>query len=173
MNTTVILLSLCGLLLPSQAFAMGSFPSQIQSHLGLATAPHCNICHASTSGGGPVVQPFGKAMLAAGLTRSGGSTLTRALDKLAQDKTDSNGDGTSDIDELKVGANPNPDKTPPEYGCGAQIANQRPTGWSATVAALLMFVGLMSRRSLGKSNRCSRVAHNAASMCGTSSTQET
>src|SRR5512145_1079940 len=146
MKTTAILLSFCGLVLPNPAIAMGSFPSQIQAHLGLAAPPQCNICHASTSGGGPVVQPFGKAMLAAGLTRAGASTLTFALDKLTQDKTDSNGDGTSDIDELKAGDNPNPDKTPPEYGCGAQIANRHPTGWSATVAGLLMFVGLTSHR---------------------------
>lgn len=149
-------LVLVSLLAPANAYALGSFPGQIKNHLGLATTPQCNLCHASTAGGGAVVQPFGKAMLAAGLTRSGGSTLTSALDKLAQDGTDSDGDGVGDIDELIAGTSPNPDKTPVEYGCGGQIAAHEPWGFTPTIAGALTFLFVLSRRTRGGSRSSSK-----------------
>jgi hypothetical protein len=135
-----------GLLVSANASAMSTFPGEIQSHLQLSSAPQCTLCHGSISGGGAIVQPFGNSMLAAGLTMSGGSSLTNALDTLAKNKTDSDGDGAPDIDELKAGANPNPDKTPPEYGCGAKIAPGSPVGWQVPILTLLA-VALFTRRS--------------------------
>lgn len=135
-----------GILLSTNASAMPTFPNEIQSHLHLSYAPQCTLCHGSISGGGPVVQPFGESMLAAGLTVSGGSTLTNALDKLDQDKTDSDGDGAPDIDELKLGTSPNPDKAPLQYGCGAKIAPGGLMGWKAPIFALLAFA-IFARRS--------------------------
>jgi hypothetical protein len=147
---------LASLLVPANAFALGSFPGQIKNHLGLSAAPQCNLCHGSISGGGPVVTPLGQAMLAAGLTMSGGSTLTNALDKLAADGTDSDGDGVSDIDELTAGTNANPDKTPIEYGCGGQIATHAPWGWGPSVAGALVFIFVLTRRSGGTNRRFRR-----------------
>jgi hypothetical protein len=143
-------------LLPANAYAMSSFPGQIRNHLNLTNAPECILCHGSTAGGGPVVQPFGKSMLAAGLTMSGGGTLTSALDKLEQDGTDSDGDGVGDIDELKVGTSPNPDKTPIEYGCGGQISAHSPWGVSPAFAAALMSLIVLTRRLWGGSSRVTR-----------------
>lgn len=138
---------LVSLLVPANALALGSFPGQIKDHLGLSAAPQCNLCHGSVSGGGPMVQPFGLAMVAAGLTISGGSTLTSALDKLQQNGTDSNGNGVPDIAELIAGTNPNPDKTPIEYGCGGQIASRSPRGWGPSLAGILTFLFVLTRRS--------------------------
>jgi hypothetical protein len=139
-----------GIFLTTNVSAMPTFPSEIQTHLHLTYTPQCTLCHGSISGGGPVVQPFGDAMLAAGLTISGGSTLTNALDKLAQDNTDSDGDGVPDIDELKAGTNPNPDKTPLKYGCGAKIAPGTPVGWQVPIIAFVSMVLFRRRSTLRK-----------------------
>lgn len=135
-----------GVLLPVNALAKPNFPNQIKQHLGLASEPGCILCHGSDAGGGPVSQPFGQAMLAAGLTASGGDSLTGALDKLAADKTDSDGNGISDIDEIKQGLDPNPDKPPIQYGCGGgRISPPVRLGWSATAAGTLTFLFLSYR----------------------------
>jgi hypothetical protein len=92
-------------------------------------------------------------MLAAGLTISGGSSLTSALDKLEQDGTDSDGDGVGDIDELKAGTSPNPDKTPIEYGCGGQISAHSPWGVSPALTVALVSLIVLTRRLWGGSSR--------------------
>jgi len=144
-----------GILLSVNVSAMPTFPGDIQSYLHLSYTPQCTLCHGSVTGGGPVVQPFGEAMLAAGLTVSGGSSLTNALDTLAKNKTDSNGNGIPDIDELKAGTNPNPDKTPLQYGCGAKIAPGSPLGWQVPIFALTAIV-LFRRRLTLESKRAAR-----------------
>ena len=145
-------------LLPANAYAMSSFPGQVRDHLSLTYTPECILCHGSTAGGGPVVQPFGKSMLAAGLTISGGNTLTSALDKLEQDGTDSDGDGVGDIAELTADkpTNPNPDKTPIEYGCGGQISAHAPWGASPAFAAALMSLIVLTRHLWGGSSRATQ-----------------
>ena len=54
---------------------------------------------------------FGKALMARGAVgndiANSASLLTTALDKMASDKVDSDGDGVDDISELKAGTNPN------------------------------------------------------------------
>jgi len=139
------------LLAPAPAWSMAHFPSEIQQHLGLAEPPRCILCHSSDAGGGAVSQPFGQAMLAAGLTPLGGESLTAALDKLEADQTDSDGDGTPDIVGLRRGVQPVPDKPPVEYGCGvARIAAPRSQfGWIASSLSLLTF-GLLASRSSRK-----------------------
>jgi hypothetical protein len=132
-------------MLPGTALAMPTFPGQIQQHLGLSAAPGCIICHSSDAGGGPVSQPFGQAMLGAGLTIAGGNSLTTALDKLEADGTDSNGDGIPDITGLRQGVMPTGSKPPVEYGCGARIATSEPKGWQATVASALVLGFLLTR----------------------------
>jgi hypothetical protein len=157
MNLRIALIVAASFILPANAHAMGSFPGQIKDHLGLPVAPQCQLCHGSTAGGGPIVQPFGKSMLGAGLTISGGSTLTQALDQLKSDGTDSDGDGVSDIDELLAGTNPNPDKTPIEYGCGGQIAPHSLWGDSPAFLGVLSILFVFTRRTLkGRHRDCTR-----------------
>lgn len=147
MNRCAAFVGLLALLLPAAAQAKSSFPGQIQQHLQLSQAPSCILCHGSSQGGGPVTQPFGQAMLAAGLTSSGGPSLTRALDTLEADETDSNQDGVSDIAGLREGIEPTAAKPPIEYGCGgAHIAPSGNSGWLAIMLAFGTF-GALSWRS--------------------------
>jgi hypothetical protein len=141
------LCALFGLLLfASAARALPEYPGLIQAHLGLASPPTCNICHSSTAGGGPVSQPFGQAMQAAGLTRSADS-LPGALDQLAADGTDSNGDGVPDIEGLKMGIEPLASKPPLKYGCGgARIAPGQPRAPQGVTFAVIGVLLLIRRR---------------------------
>ncbi|MEN9786215.1 MAG: hypothetical protein RLZZ299_1479 [Pseudomonadota bacterium] len=111
------------------AAASPIYTSALQNDLGMPCAPTCLACHTTAGGGsGTVQQPFGEALMDAGLT-GGGDTdgLASALDALGTH--DSDGDGNPDVDELASGDNPNggapycvPDGTSgtvdaPAYGC--------------------------------------------------------
>jgi hypothetical protein len=134
-----------------EAKAMPTFPAEIQAHLELGFTPPCTLCHATPAGGGAVVSKFGQSMLASGLT-SDISTLDRALDSLATKKTDSNADGTTDVEQLKEGMDPSTGESltgVPEqkYGCGARIARGRVDQDSAVAwVALGLAVVLTNRR---------------------------
>ncbi|MES2642126.1 MAG: hypothetical protein V4850_21770 [Myxococcota bacterium] len=95
----------------ASAWASSSYPGALETELDMPCAPTCTVCHSTNAGGqGTVVQPFGLAMLDRGLTGAGNiAGLTEALDVMAADAVDSDGDGTSDLDELVLGADPNPD----------------------------------------------------------------
>lgn len=127
------------LVVATQAWATDNFPAAIQAKYGLAAAPDCSICHINgIVGTGTVNTPFGKAMRMQGLLPSDEATLGTALDALEANGTDSDGDTLLDIDELKMGTNPNvkntvgvdggmgeeePIKTlpPVRFGCGADV----------------------------------------------------
>ena len=98
------------------------FPPEIRAHLSLSYTPACTLCHNTPSGGfGTVTTPFGQSMRARGLVAQNLGSLDTALDALAAEHTDSDGDGVADIDELKAGSDPNVagggSATPPTYGC--------------------------------------------------------
>jgi MYXO-CTERM domain-containing protein len=95
----------------ASAWASSSYPGALETELGMPCAPTCTLCHATNIGGpGTVVTPFGIAMGERGLTGGGNiAGLTETLDVMATDAVDSDGDGTSDLDELFLGADPNPD----------------------------------------------------------------
>ena len=104
------------------AHASSIFPPEIRAHLSLSYTPDCSLCHSNgQTGFGTVNTPFGKSMRARGLVAQNLQSLDTALDALAAEKTDSDGDGVPDIDELKAGTNPNVagggDVPPPSYGC--------------------------------------------------------
>ena len=103
------------------AHASSNYPAEIRAHLGLSYTPDCTLCHNVPSGGyGTVTTPFGTSMRARGLVAQNVQSLDTALDALAAEKTDSDGDGVPDIDELKAGTNPNSSGgavPPPTYGC--------------------------------------------------------
>jgi hypothetical protein len=101
------------------------YPAEIQKHLSLSYSPKCELCHEGADGG-VVDTPFAKSMLARGM-RGGGdvAALDSALDAMAKDRVDSDGDGATDLDELAYGGDPNVASKAegsgpaPGYGCAA------------------------------------------------------
>ena len=141
------------------ARATPNFPSAVASHLGLATSPDCTLCHVGPTQIGTVVTPFGTSMRARGLVLYDEKSLTTALDALAAERKDSDGDGTPDIDELRAGTDPNtagdgtgPAGTPapdePRYGCGAHVApSARAPGAIVSLMLASVFTALARRRA--------------------------
>lgn len=120
--------ALTGLLTASIAWGTPTFPAVLQSHLSLAEAPaqSCGLCHLNgVPGVGTVTTPFGIALRERGLVASSDASLRAALDAVG-DGTDSDGDGTSDLAELRAGTDPNGTKSAdgPRYGCGASTVPQ-------------------------------------------------
>lgn len=115
-------------LLATPALATATYPLAVQTHLGLAAPPlaSCALCHANgVATQGTVTTPFGASAKSLGLVANNEASLRSALDALARAGTDSDADGTADIDELRAGSNPNVSATAPStpalvYGCGAQ-----------------------------------------------------
>ncbi|MDP2315490.1 MAG: hypothetical protein Q8P41_21510 [Pseudomonadota bacterium] len=142
----------------ASAWASSPYPGVLESELGMPCAPTCTVCHESNSGGGgTVTRDFGMALMAHGLSGMGHTaTLTAALDTMATDAVDSDGDGTTDLDELVEGSDPNPDAEPfcnvvvPEYGCfGGQAAG-------VGFGALLGLGALRRRRRTTPANQAPR-----------------
>jgi hypothetical protein len=136
------------------AAASGNYPSAVQAEADIPCAPTCTVCHATNAGGGgTVTQPFGEAMMARGLTGGGNAdALVTALAQLDADAVDSDGDGSTDVDALRAGQNPN-DGVPfcgdsvveaPEYGC---LQHARAGGGATLVAAALAIALSALRRS--------------------------
>ncbi len=96
-------------LLASVAWGSSLYPSELQSLSGSSCEPACTVCHSTNSGGsGTVVQPFGTAMVARGLT--GGSNtagLAAAYTQLIDDQVDSDGDGVADAEAIADDIEPN------------------------------------------------------------------
>jgi hypothetical protein len=127
------------------AHASSIYPPEVRSHLALSYTPDCSLCHANgQTGFGTVNTPFGKSMRARGLVAQNIASLDTALDALSAEKTDSDGDGVPDIDELKAGTDPNVAGgsafPPPSYGC-FDVSGQpaSPLGLVPVALALLVF----------------------------------
>lgn len=155
MRTLISVVSLALLLVPGVAAASSVYPGDIKSDLSLSYTPPCTICHQTNQGGsGTATQAFAVAMKANGLTGgANASALSTALTALETAGTDSDGDGTPDIEQLKAGMDPNTGATidgssssgstsVPAYGCGAhaQLAAgplpNSPAPFLATMAAV-------------------------------------
>jgi hypothetical protein len=129
------------------AAASDTYPGKIRETLALECAPACPLCHVGEPGYGTVKTKFGLAIrgtaadpLGEPLQAKRPDDIPVALDALAQDTCtpnpgalpipgapcDSDGDGVSDIDELRAGLDPNPGGVEfcagPRYGCGARVA---------------------------------------------------
>jgi hypothetical protein len=132
------------------ARATPNFPGAVKAHLQLAAEPACTLCHAGPPGRGTVNTPFGKTMRSRGLVAYDDASLRTALDALAAENKDSDGDGVPDIRELKEGTDPNAgpggsDDVTPEYGCA--VARTRAGRSRSSLAiwpalATLLFVAL-------------------------------
>jgi hypothetical protein len=132
------------------AAASPTFPAEIASHLGAPTPP-CTICHQGTPGLGTATTAFATAMKARGLVPQNLASLDTALDALAAENHDSNGNGVPDVQELKDGADPNAtggggSSVTPTYGCVGSVAPARPgPGVAAIVTALLLALVALRR----------------------------
>lgn len=149
------------------AFASSTFPAAIRAHLSLpAPIPQdCALCHVNgITGAGTVNTLFGKAVRARGAVANNETALNTAIDRMATDAVDSDGDGVTDIQELRNGTDPNvADRDggtgggagggagggggtvtlpPPSYGCGA-----------STAPGLLGAVGLLGLAALRRVRR--------------------
>lgn len=136
-------------LLQGAAHASATYPAALSADVGApCTFTQCTVCHASNIGGaGTVVTPFGLAMMDAGLTGAlQADLIPGALDVLAADGFDSDGDGVSDVDELAAGDDPSGgpafcDTATPVYGC----VNHTP-GLAGALGLLLAAAATRRRR---------------------------
>jgi hypothetical protein len=157
------------LLFSASASASITFPPLIQSELALAKAPDCTLCHRSDVGGvGTVTRPFGRTMMTQfGLSSANLAALRAGLAGSEAAHFDSDGDGTSDIEELRLGSDPNvgasgmeaaPDVPLPQTGCALNARS--PASGVAALAVVLVGLGLM-RRSSARATRTSRIRNRA------------
>ena len=111
------------------ALASANYPTVVKDALGLGAPPResCGLCHTnSDTRMGTVNTPFGTSARAKGLVAGDEAKLRQVLAAMEADNTDSDGDGVSDIAELKAGTDPNVAAGAPKpldtlkYGCGAQ-----------------------------------------------------
>lgn len=135
------------------AGATPTYPATIAADLGLKQQPpqQCALCHKNNKqDASAVITPFALSMKARGLVEFNEGSLQKALTKLEADAVDSDGDGITDVAELRSGDDPNVvgGKTgglpPPRYGCGAEAVPG-----SMVVLAVLALSRLVHRRSGG------------------------
>jgi hypothetical protein len=110
-----------------RTFASPSFPGVVQVETSAVVA--CTLCHTDPGGGGGnVKQPVGVALVSRGLFAGDDAGLVLALTQLEEDNTDSDGDGVSDVAELRAGLDPNvaggtEPAVNPQYGFGCSSTN--------------------------------------------------
>jgi len=146
------LLGLSSLAFAPAAAASKNFPEALRSKLGLAALPYppqgCQLCHQNDEGGPrTATKPFGRTLLKTGTAGGSVPRLYAALKSVEADGVDSDGDGVSDIVELKAETDPNValsstgeplpmDEIPlPQTGC--QFAGPR----GSSVGALVILLG--------------------------------
>lgn len=152
--------------LPAQASP--NYPDIIDMQLGTncASPTRCLICHISAAGGeGTAKKPFAVTLQSYGLTKGkSGRQLTMALMGLPDD-VDSDGDGTTDKEELLACMNPSGAEISegPGFGCGAELVAP-PSGsdgplmlLSLATSATLLGLARASSRSPGR--RAAQRAH--------------
>ncbi|WP_394849933.1 thrombospondin type 3 repeat-containing protein [Pendulispora brunnea] len=134
------------------ASATPNFPSAIQRDLQLNAPPQCTLCHNNPAGGtGTVTQPFGMKMRSRGLVPEDEGSLQTALTALQAEGSDVDNDGVPDIQELRLGTDPNgAGEETPSYGCGSSISPVSPRralpDASVILSGTLMAIGAIFLR---------------------------
>jgi hypothetical protein len=128
----------------ASARASSNFPAVVKSDLGLTSTPGCDLCHFNgQTGMGTATTPVGKTLKSLGVSAGSASSLSAALTKMTTNKTDSDGDGVSDVDELKAGTNPNVANGAADGGTAPPVNNLPvPTYGCAAVPGVMPLVGL-------------------------------
>lgn len=130
----------------------------MQTDLGLAKAPRCDLCHhAAMEPVGAVDTAFGKSTVARGLVDADAASLAKALDGMRESGVDSDGDGAKDLDELSWGGDPNQadvpeggNEEPVTYGC-SWVSD--PGGRSSPGVVVGMLMALVVGRARGRARR--------------------
>lgn len=125
--------------------------------------PACTACHLTTAGGPSMMNKFGlslESQTIGQLQPGDASQVAGALDRLAAQDPDSDGDGTHDIEEIKAGNSPSlafPDGQGQfcpdiKYGCGAHIAAAPPAPLDrlGLFSAALVVFGFAAARRQGR-----------------------
>ena len=156
MKVTAVLALAAVALIARSANASPVFPPEIQNHLSLSYQPSCATCHLNgVTGFGTVTTPFGVSMRSRGLVASSTASLDTALDALAAEMKDSDGDGVDDINELKADTDPNVaggsagSALTPKYGCGGGdlMFPARPSAIAGLIGSLgVAGLALLARR---------------------------
>lgn len=127
------------------AAASSVYPDELAADVGVSCDPvPCTLCHSTAfGGGGTVTQPFGQAMMTAGL-RGGEDVdgLLAALDRVEADGVDSDDDGVPDLEALAANLDPNTGEglcgeLTPVYGCLSHTSSA-PLGWLAMLPLVLL-----------------------------------
>jgi hypothetical protein len=147
MNRTLILLVVVFGLVP-RARALPEYPAELQRAADTPCLPHCNVCHRDdNAGSGTVDRPFVLNMQRLGGLGENKASIAPAVAELARIQTDSDGDGTADINELAMGDDPNDayetSLCGPQAGC---VAGTRPPPDLGLATPLLLALGWRRRR---------------------------
>ena len=138
----VVVLGLAG-----HARALPEYPAELQKAADAPCLPHCNVCHRDdNAGSGTVDRPFVRNMQHLGGLGDNKTSIAPAVAELARIKTDSDGDGTPDIEELASGDDPNDaydaSLCGPQAGCSVSDSGRLDLG---LLTPLLLAVGLRRR----------------------------
>lgn len=137
------------LLASPSAHASSGYPGAIATKYSVA-APQCTLCHNNPQGGGgTATQPFAATMIPLGL--SGGSATDKLTAALDANTADTDGDGKTDVDEIKAGEDPNVSGgtpvEPPSYGCieqnGSIAGTRSPSPRLASMAVAGLLAGFL------------------------------
>ena len=157
---TVVPICLLVTTLSTRASATRRLPSLIYHHLytSYTVAPYqppCSLCHLrGSTGPGTANTPFALSMKARGLSTSDNTSVVTALGAMVRDKVDSDGDGTTDIQEIENDTDPNSPANVslsgdvgPKAGCGGgQTSNSGGSTPAAGIGLLVAVLLAASRR---------------------------
>lgn len=133
------------------AIATPVYPNRIFVDLALDYLPDCTLCHQTVVGGtGTATKRFAQNLQDRGLVGGANEpSLSAALVALEDDAVDSDRDGTADIDELRIGSDPNGPGSltgpQPEFGCFGSIVPDS-SRHASGLGLLLAAAGLVAWR---------------------------